>query len=40
LDWENKRRDKEQGVYIDPEAKDIFENDLDEMMLPRVNQTD
>ncbi|KFZ12691.1 hypothetical protein V502_06973 [Pseudogymnoascus sp. VKM F-4520 (FW-2644)] len=40
LDWENKRRDKDQGVYIDPEAKDIFENDLDEMMLARVSQTD
>ncbi|KGO39840.1 Major facilitator superfamily domain, general substrate transporter [Penicillium expansum] len=40
LDWENKRRDKEQGVYIDPEAIDIFEHDLDDMMLARVIQTD
>ncbi|KAJ5375644.1 Major facilitator superfamily domain general substrate transporter [Penicillium concentricum] len=36
LDWENKRHDKEQGVYINPEATDIFEHDLDETMQARV----
>lgn len=40
MDRENKRRDREQGVYIDPEPKDVEDtNDVD-LTVERIVLTD
>lgn len=41
MDWDNKRRDREQGVYIDPEPKPVVDgiDDVD-LMVDRVVLTD
>jgi ACS family allantoate permease-like MFS transporter len=40
MDWENKRRDKQQGVYIDPEPKHVDDmGDLD-LTAERIVYTD
>jgi ACS family allantoate permease-like MFS transporter len=40
MDWENKRRDKQQGVYINPEPKHVDDvGDLD-LTAERIVYTD
>jgi ACS family allantoate permease-like MFS transporter len=40
MDWENKRRDREQGVYIDPEPRDSGEEQEEETSSDRIVLTD
>lgn len=40
MDWENKRRDREQGVYIDPEPKHVVDIDEVDLTGERVVLTD
>jgi len=40
MDWENKRRDREQGTYIDPEPKNSGEIEDEELTGERIVLTD
>lgn len=40
MDRENKRRDREQGVYIDPEPKHVEDTDDVDLTVERIVLTD
>lgn len=40
MDWENKRRDREQGTYIDPEPRGMGETEVEGSMGERIVLTD
>ncbi|RAL62620.1 hypothetical protein DID88_004467 [Monilinia fructigena] len=40
MDWENKRRDREQGLYIDPEPRHVEDIDDADLTVDRVVLTD
>lgn len=40
MDWENKRRDREQGVYIDPEPRHVVDIDDVDLTVERIVLTD
>jgi MFS family permease len=40
MDWQNKRRDQEQGVHIDPEAKESERSTEEHLVLSGLDETD